>query len=81
MGHALCLLQYLTSVVCQSRFYPYWKNNYFRWHTLIDRVNGPIDMRVWKERRFENILKLIAIINERNNFRIYSMEDSYQYFK
>jgi hypothetical protein len=23
-----------------------------------DRVNGPIDMRVWKERRFENILKL-----------------------
>jgi hypothetical protein len=42
---------------------------------------GPIDMRVWKERRFENILKLIAIINERNNFRIYSMEDSDQYFK
>ena len=23
-----------------------------------DRVNGPIDMRVWKGRRFENILKL-----------------------
>ena len=23
-----------------------------------DRVNGPIDMRVWKVRRFENILKL-----------------------
>jgi len=23
-----------------------------------DRVNGSIDMRVWKERRFENILKL-----------------------
>ena len=23
-----------------------------------DRVNRPIDMRVWKERRFENILKL-----------------------
>ena len=22
------------------------------------RVNGPIDMRVWKGRRFENILKL-----------------------
>jgi hypothetical protein len=22
-----------------------------------DRVNGPIDMRVWKGRRFENILK------------------------
>jgi len=21
-----------------------------------DRVNGPIDMRVWKGRRFENIL-------------------------
>ena len=21
-----------------------------------DRVNGPIDMTVWKERRFENIL-------------------------
>ena len=23
-----------------------------------DHVNGPIDMRVWKGRRFENILKL-----------------------
>ena len=23
-----------------------------------DRVNGPIDLRVWKGRRFENILKL-----------------------
>ena len=23
-----------------------------------DRVNGPIDMRVWKGHRFENILKL-----------------------
>jgi hypothetical protein len=23
-----------------------------------DRVNGPMDMRVWKGRRFENILKL-----------------------
>ena len=23
-----------------------------------DRVNGPKDMRVWKGRRFENILKL-----------------------
>ena len=23
-----------------------------------DRVNGPIDMRVWRGRRFENILKL-----------------------
>jgi hypothetical protein len=23
-----------------------------------DRVNGPIDIRVWKGRRFENILKL-----------------------
>jgi hypothetical protein len=23
MGHALCLLQYLTSVVHQSRFYPW----------------------------------------------------------
>jgi hypothetical protein len=23
-----------------------------------DRVSGPIDMRVWKGRRFENILKL-----------------------
>jgi hypothetical protein len=23
-----------------------------------DRVNRPIDMRVWKRRRFENILKL-----------------------
>jgi hypothetical protein len=23
-----------------------------------DRVNGHIDIRVWKERRFENILKL-----------------------
>ena len=23
-----------------------------------DRVNGPIDMQVWKGRRFENILKL-----------------------
>ena len=23
-----------------------------------DRVNRPIDMRVWKGRRFENILKL-----------------------
>ena len=23
-----------------------------------DRGNGPIDMRVWKGRRFENILKL-----------------------
>ena len=23
-----------------------------------DSVNWPIDMRVWKERRFENILKL-----------------------
>ena len=23
-----------------------------------DRVNGPIDRRVWKERRFENILTL-----------------------
>ena len=23
-----------------------------------DRVNGPIEMRVWKGRRFENILKL-----------------------
>ena len=23
-----------------------------------DRVNGPIDMKVWKGRRFENILKL-----------------------
>jgi hypothetical protein len=22
------------------------------------RVNGPIDMRVWKRRRFENIIKL-----------------------
>jgi hypothetical protein len=39
------------------RFYPYWKNcryNYFLWQT----VNGPIDMRVWKGRRLENILKL-----------------------
>jgi hypothetical protein len=26
--------------------------------TIFDRVNGPIDMRVWKGRRFENILKL-----------------------
>ena len=24
----------------------------------LDRVNGPIEMRVWKERRFQNILKL-----------------------
>ena len=24
----------------------------------LDRVNGPIDMRVWKRRRFENILIL-----------------------
>jgi hypothetical protein len=23
-----------------------------------DRVNGPVDMRVWKGRRFENIVKL-----------------------
>jgi len=23
-----------------------------------DRVNGPIDMKVWKGRRFENIQKL-----------------------
>jgi hypothetical protein len=23
-----------------------------------DRVNGPIDMRIWKGRRIENILKL-----------------------
>ena len=35
MGHALCLLQYLTSMVRQCRVYPYWKNNYFRWQTLI----------------------------------------------
>ena len=26
-----------------------------------DRVNGPIDMRDWKGRRFENILKLDLI--------------------
>ena len=25
---------------------------------IFGRVNGPIDMRVWKGRRFENILKL-----------------------
>jgi hypothetical protein len=58
----LCLLQYryLTSMVRQSRFYPYWKNcryNYFWWQNF-DRVNGHTDMRVWKGRWFENILKL-----------------------
>jgi len=26
--------------------------------TNFDRVNGPIDMRVWKGSRFENILEL-----------------------
>ena len=27
-----------------------------------DRVNRPIDMRVWKGRRFENILKYWTVI-------------------
>jgi hypothetical protein len=31
--------------------------NYFLWQNLY-RVNGPIDLRVWKGRQFENILKL-----------------------
>ena len=60
MGHALCLLQYLTSVVRQSRLFPYWKNCRYNYILManFDRVHGPIDMRVWKGRRFENILKL-----------------------
>jgi hypothetical protein len=29
-----------------------------------DRVNGPIDMRVWKRRRFENILILDRDLRE-----------------
>ena len=34
-----------------------YRYNYF-FMANFHRVNGPIDMRVWKGRRYENILKL-----------------------
>jgi hypothetical protein len=55
MGHALCLLQYLTSVIL-----PLLEKLSLQLFLManFDRVNGPIDMRVWKGCRFENIQKL-----------------------
>jgi len=64
MGHALCLLQYLTSVVRQSRIKvdstPI--DNIKEWgekrKKQIKKTKMSLHMRVWKGRRFENILKL-----------------------
>ena len=42
-----------------------------------DRVNGPIDMRVWKRRRFENILQRKEILMAGNIKEIH-LKDSNQ---
>ena len=57
LSKAIQTLMININVMRSTKSYSDGQHIYF-FMTIFDRVNGPIDMRVWKGRRFENILKL-----------------------